>query len=384
MDRPDLTGHIGDELMRYITRFRTNGAIPLDAFTTFGVNHKPTVTNPFGYFGTGLKYAVSIILKAGGTMRVFIDLVEYEFYIADKDFRGKNFEEVRMRKRKRNLMGWHGYQKLPFTTELGKNWDIWQAYRELESNTRDENGTTETYQAEDDYVFKGEVGTTTIYVDNEDFMNSREPSVNLIKDDDYGNTNVSSSTFLEFDDMDDPIFSCRTFEIYEGASRHFYYQGIRVYDLQNPSRYTYNFKSPQVDLSEDRTAKNIWSLQYCLAEEIQEMDDYDFIESVLKKGSVAWFETDTLQYHSEGGSTFREVVEDLGDSGMGRMGVSFSATRSSFYGGDYDPDPKVEIELRTSEWEALAHAAQFTIDNDDDQTYRQALAKYLDKWSEEG
>lgn len=129
--------------------FQNQGLIPIDAFTTFGINAKPNSDNPIGYFGTGLKYAVAVTLRLGGTFRLFRGIEEYEFYLKEKDFRGKSFQTVRMRKRKSLMARW-SYDKLPFTTELGKNWKPWMAIRELESNTRDENGHSCLFHEHDD------------------------------------------------------------------------------------------------------------------------------------------------------------------------------------------------------------------------------------------
>jgi hypothetical protein len=104
-----------------------------------GANVK-VVDNPIGQFGTGLKYAVAVILRHGGTVRLFIETEEYEFYVHEKDFRGKELQTVRMRKRHGTLARWMSSRQLPFTLNYGRNWELWQAYRELESNARDERG----------------------------------------------------------------------------------------------------------------------------------------------------------------------------------------------------------------------------------------------------
>ena len=45
--------------------FRTPGLIPIEAFTSTGVNVK-IHDNPIGHFGTGLKYAVAVLLREAG------------------------------------------------------------------------------------------------------------------------------------------------------------------------------------------------------------------------------------------------------------------------------------------------------------------------------
>jgi len=44
--------------------FGNDGGLDLQAAMTFGVSAKET-NNPFGQFGTGLKYAVAILLRTG-------------------------------------------------------------------------------------------------------------------------------------------------------------------------------------------------------------------------------------------------------------------------------------------------------------------------------
>src|SRR4051794_443467 len=95
--------------------FVTPGLIPLEAFTTFGVNAKPNSTNPFGYFGTGLKYAIAVCLRNGCKVVMVRDGVEYMFFTSQQSFRGTDFDFVRMRKK--TFMGKYTYTKLPFTLD---------------------------------------------------------------------------------------------------------------------------------------------------------------------------------------------------------------------------------------------------------------------------
>lgn len=53
-----------------VVQFRTPGLIPLEAFDTMGISAK-VGDHPIGRFGTGLKYAVAVILREGGIIRLF-------------------------------------------------------------------------------------------------------------------------------------------------------------------------------------------------------------------------------------------------------------------------------------------------------------------------
>lgn len=210
--------------------FQTNTAIPIEAFTTFGVNSKPNTDNPIGYFGTGLKYALSVVLRLGGTFRLFVEDVEYEFFIKDMDFRGKEFQAIKMRKR-RGLGRWRT-TNLPFTTELGKNWEPWMAFRELESNTRDENGVTLKLNK----PLEDRSGT---------IMEIDCLEVEDVYDDIH-------NVFLDY--QKPVIYENTVLEVREGGSKFIFYRGLRVTELDKPSCFTYNFKHG-VELTEDRTSK---------------------------------------------------------------------------------------------------------------------------------
>ena len=285
--------------------FRTPGAIPLDAFNKFGINAKPNSVSPFGFFGTGLKYAVAVILREGGRIAVFIQGVEYEFYLRKADFRGKTFSEVRMRRRKRGMMSWMKSEALPFTTELGRNWKLWQAFRELESNTRDEGGFT-VYVDSIEAAAIDPTGSD-IVVDCPGFSEAAES-----REEDYGGTPVAAAVFLQPSALS-VAHDCGQFTMYAGPSRFLYYQGIRVYELEHPARATYDFKPGRVTLSEDRAAANIWNMKYHMAEEIQRIQDVALIEELLREDldERKWLETDDLTFFNSGPEGFRVATEKI-------------------------------------------------------------------------
>lgn len=309
--------------------FKTNSAIPLDAFTTLGVNVK-VKENAIGKFGTGLKYAVAVILRLGGTFEVWIDGVQHVFYKSPKKFRNVEFEMVRMKKAKGLLAksGWV-YTKLPFTIELGKEWELWQAFRELESNTRDEDG--DSFEIDDDYVVS-DTGTTIIirHDDLREVFDSENP------------------TFLPEDR--NLVWENDVFQIFEGRSKVLYFQGIRCYDIRNESKYTYNFKSG-VQLTEDRTIKNIWSMEWELVWTMQRhISDLDLLRSILKKEDGYTYETHDLPIHNNhAGDTFRSTIYAMANDGtLGYQGGMFYREHLSS-----PPLMTRTISLQKAEWEEI-------------------------------
>jgi len=109
--------------------FQNRGLIDLRAVRTFGVSAKDC-KNPIGFFGTGLKYAIAICLRLGGTITLYRGLERYEFSTSEATIRNSEFRIVTM-----------NGEELGFTTDLGKTWEPWQAFRELYCNTMDEGGS---------------------------------------------------------------------------------------------------------------------------------------------------------------------------------------------------------------------------------------------------
>lgn len=195
------------------------GEIEIEAIKTMGVNVKEG-ENCIGYFGTGLKYAIAVFLREGISFSLYIGENLYSFHTEEKEIRGKVFSLCKMQSA-------YDVLDLGFTTELGKNWEVWQAYREIHSNTLDERGNISS-----DPLKPGR--GTTLFV------------INL--DDGVMDTFLSSQNKKL-------LSSDKNAEIYDGESNYIYYNGIRALEINKPSLYTYNVISC-CELTEDR------SLQY--------------------------------------------------------------------------------------------------------------------------
>ena len=319
-----------------VVQFRTPGLIPLEAFDTMGISAK-VGDHPIGRFGTGLKYAVAVILRNHGEIRLFRDGTEYEFYLSKMDFRGKEFQRVKMR-RKNGLGKWLTGRTMPFTTQLGRDWKLWQAYRELESNTRDEGGTTSVFYPADDNIFRsldeqmedGRGVGTTIEVDCPGFAECVD----------------GESVFLDGDRLT-RVFRSPKVDIYDAPSEYLYYRGIRVYELRYPSLFTYDFGEGVVTLTEDRTIGNLWSVMWDLAYTIQtQVEDESVLDRILLKSDQASFENYELNFSHDGNEVFRQRVTYL--SGLGRIGRAGSIYASQV---DSPPDPEPSTEVRLYDWQ---------------------------------
>lgn len=234
--------------------FGNQGLIDPRMWSTFGVSVKDS-TNPIGQFGTGLKYAIAVLLRNKRQISITSGPNKFEFSTKPMELRGKEFEQI-----------YCNDEPLPFTTHLGSGWELWQAYRELCSNAIDEGGG---------HDIKGE---TTITAELGDI--------------------VHSDVFLS---PRPTLISSNTCQVLKGESRFIYLKGVRVHSLQTPSKFTYNLLCG--DLTEDRTLKFTWQLNSTVGHSLASCEDKDVVFDLVTQ-TKGYFEEQIPEY------AFGEVVSE--------------------------------------------------------------------------
>lgn len=213
--------------------FQNPGFIPIEAITTLGVNAKDDDTTAIGHFGTGLKYAICIILRLGGSITIYRGEQMLNFLSFPSEIRGKTFNIVHLDN------GVDRLQPLGFTTDLGKDWQPWMAYRELESNVRDEQGQSYAGTSLTSAGLSLSPFTTTIIVQCEPIYEAWLNRDEIFLQGKADFTAVSGSEHLEL--IDKP-------------SSNYYYRGIKAGSFSDEAPFTLNLiSSPHGQLTEDRT-----------------------------------------------------------------------------------------------------------------------------------
>lgn len=233
--------------MSTVVSFVNKGIIDPRCITTQGASVKEG-ENAIGYFGTGLKYAVAIILRGGGKITIWRGTKRVNFSTATTFIRGKEFQLVTMND-----------QELGFTTDLGKNWKMWMAFRELYCNVLDEDGKMEWG------AVAPKEGHTTIVVECAEFANEARRKGDYI---------------LE----GDPIYSQEAASFFAHASSSVFYRGVRVMDkTYKPWMFTPNIFQ-QLKLTEDRTVSEEWSIRWAIADAVSKCRDKKFLKRWLSAG----------------------------------------------------------------------------------------------------
>jgi hypothetical protein len=261
--------------------FENDGEIDISAITTFGVSVKDG-ENPIGFFGTGLKYAIAVLLRNAHTIRIHSGLTRLDFAISNRQVRGQDFEFVTMSVDEQTPFD------IGFTTQLGKHWEMWMAYREIACNCKDEGGSVSVTDIPDE----PRPGVTKIIVKGEEFK-----QIHNRRDE-----------FL----LETPAdLTLGTMQIHRRPGRTFFYRGVRVHSFGKPGLFTYN-QIDSLDLTEDRTVKDQWYPRANIAQAFLRCTDAPMLRTVLTASSdFMECELDFHGWSTKPSETFLAVVGEL-------------------------------------------------------------------------
>lgn len=223
----------------------TDTEMPIEALVTLGVSVKSE--GSIGYFGTGFKFAVATLLRNGCRVKVN----EREFTAHPTTIRGEEFHIVHLDER-----------PLGFTTDLGRNWQVWMAFRELHSNTLDEGGVTSDRPGE-------AANTISVFgpAYEEAYHSRHEIFINR-----------------------PAIVENGAIRIYSAPANYKYYRGVRAGNMERPASFTYN-QLAQGSLTEDRTLTSEWYLsRYAAQAFAEDCHDAEVLRDALLPQSPAHFE----------------------------------------------------------------------------------------------
>lgn len=275
--------------------FANSGLIDLDVIRVMGVSIK-TRANPIGYFGTGLKFAISTLLRTGHEITLTRGAEVYRFTQRESIIRGEKVSRVFMND-----------EALPFTTALGKNWQVWQAYRELHSNTLDEAGTITDKEATAD---------TVIAVTGDDIQ--RE-------------FNNRDAIFLE----GKPIAGNEFLEVYPGKTNSVFYRGVRAGAMPKEMMFSYNILTPMT-LTEDRTFDSQFTVEWKLSALLPRIP-HKGIHIDLLAGHGAWDQSLDFSTCSSPSAEFLEAARENYSNMNSNQAAKKMVDRDVQKRGDFKP-----------------------------------------------
>lgn len=347
--------------------FETKTILDIRAITTFGLHAKPNTKSPIGYFGTGLKMAIAVLCRLGIPVEVHIGTAQYAFRADPIMFRSKEFQLITMG-RKRSLAALWDTHEMPFTTELGKNWKLWMAFRELEANTRDEGGHT-YWVNPGAYIHPSLTpteGRTRIILHS-------TPELREV-------FNERHTTFLRGGLVERG--SNPEIQIMNGESKYIYYRGMRVLDLEKPSAFTYNILGgPWCDLTEDRTLKYGYMVPVQIAQFLAQSTDKELIHRLLSVNDTHYEHELPIDRVTDPSPEFLDIVKNRVANEKPPKEPKYSSTPSWRY-APLVTSPRISsfIELNTPKVpEVIKYADWHTFDADGQQVpVPQDIADHID------
>ncbi len=277
---------------------RTYTPFDMRAVTIQGLSAKPAAPGekPIGKFGTGLKYALAVLLREGNAVRIITPDGEYKFSTKQAEFRGVEYGQIGMRFHPDGAKKPKPWQLLPFTTHYGSNWEMWMAFREIHSNTLDEGGWTKGWANPPEEVLHVSEGCA-IVVEGEAY------------DKEFWN---SHNTFLKMNGRE-PILSTPTVDIWELPHEEYvtefkYYRGLRAgkAPADKMMLFIYNVKA-ECYLSEERqVSDHYWDWHVMQA--IAECDNEDLIKRFLEAEDGFWESTVLFRDEMRFGETFMRAA----------------------------------------------------------------------------
>lgn len=233
---------------------------------TMGASVK-TGSNPIGFFGTGLKYAIAVTLRLGGSIKIETRNHKYEFRTYGSELRGKTIHMISCDRT--DINGVLEQLRCPMTADYGKTWKPWMVMRELYSNTIDEGGE----------VREGDWDGRSITLEALKPQMPTEYTRIVVEHPEIYDAWIMRDKYI-LNKQRNPIYSCDELDIYSGGCDTFFYRGISVAVSPIHACYTYNVKVAIYGLTEDRTMSNE-SLKTQLSYALHKSKDEGIARSIL-------------------------------------------------------------------------------------------------------
>lgn len=281
--------------------FQNEGILSLIDLTTMGDSSKREDSTKIGKFDSGLKYAISILYRNGIIITINVsDNIQYrvnsKIIISPDTKKEKEIIVIEKYLLEDVNIGFEYVESIEtsFAIQLGYEWELWMALREIYSNCLDENG-----KILDDSDGIGAKGYTTIHLEGE----LLEPI--LENWDEYFISSNIEPIYGNKDDSD--------VKIYENPSGYLrlYKNGILIHKNEDVLA-DFMYDSPCASIDEMRVLNNMYDFKNNVSYCISENNSYDFTRTFLlykNDGTRKTFEDGFDFYRIS--PTIKKVVEDL-------------------------------------------------------------------------
>lgn len=245
---------------------RNDGKLDIMGLLLMGASTKRGNKDLIGEYGSGLKYAIAILLREGLECFVLSGLSQISFSTEEVDLRGKTYERIVIDTGDRQIL-------TNYTTDMGPDWELWMAIREIYCNAIDEGGhTIQELEYNDIY---DDLYNCKLWQDNKTFF--------VIKiNEDLEDIINNWEWFFSFDRHAHLVMEVpNVLKVYSplGEKSTIYRKGIRVAFSDLPGCYDYDFHD--IDINELREAKDFYQIRETLKNAMLHYFDSEVIKEIL-------------------------------------------------------------------------------------------------------
>lgn len=242
--------------MKYI-RIKNSGLIEPQALHLVGASTKRNDSYKIGQFGSGNKYALAYFIRNDYEVSVYAGLNNITIETKPEIFREHWF----------NVLYING-ERTSITTDMGKDWQFWQAIREVYCNAMDEGGYTLDFVSDITPI----EGETHFYID------TKKDVLEFVAN--FDNYFATKKKVL---------FECKYGRILEksGETANVYRKGVKCLNTNKKSIYDYDFFNITID--ENRLVKYSWNVDEWLWNVIYQCDNEEIIMQILHNTSSTDF-----------------------------------------------------------------------------------------------
>ena len=267
--------------MQKFIKIESKGVIDPQAFILIGASTKRQDDTKIGFFGSGLKYSVSYMLRNNINFKVFAEYKEIKFNSENVSFRNVDFKQIYVDGIKTSM-----------TTEMGMDWEAWFVIREIYCNALDEGDSSISFVTKKDCVPVEE--KTVFYIEvNEEFKTI------IDKWDSYFSENRKDLIYADVN----------LNQLYSGGNDLIVYRkGIRCLFVEN-QKCIFNYDLTKIKINESRVISSEFDFKWDLSIFLKKITDKRVIGQILNtindrwEKSISW-DSGNYNYSEE----WREVV----------------------------------------------------------------------------
>ena len=247
--------------MKYIL-IQNDGEIESNSFELIGASTKRGESGKIGFFGSGLKYSIAYMMRNNIGFKVFSGNTELKFTTTPEYLKDKSFQRICI-----------NGKATSYTTTMGPTWtEDWFVLREIYCNALDEGSCT---LVKDTDIIQPSEGNTRIFIELTNKLRQVVADWDSYFSEDREILFTSQNIYTSFLSHQENF---QTLKVYSKTNGTAYRRGINVGSNKN---FLYDYECDNIDINEDRTAKNLLALQYSFADMMAKFCDESWVKTVL-------------------------------------------------------------------------------------------------------